>query len=53
MSKKKDPDTLVETITVQPTQGAAALVAGMSKPGYAFDRMERAGTKVKVYFRKL
>lgn len=50
--KKKNPDTLVETFSVRPDQGAAAFVAGLSKPGYEFVRMERVGTKVKVHFRR-
>lgn len=49
---KKNPNELVEQFTVPADQGAAAFMAGLSKPGYEFVKMERKGTKVKVYFKK-
>jgi hypothetical protein len=39
-------------LEVAPDRGAAALVAGLSMPGYVFCKMERKDTKVRVYFRK-
>lgn len=33
-------------------RGAAALVAGLSKPGYEFVRMERKGTRCVVTWRR-
>jgi len=48
----KNPNKPQEQNTVPADQGAAAFMAGVSKPGYEFVKMERKGTKVKVYFKK-
>jgi hypothetical protein len=52
MKKNKKNDVLVEEFLLPTDQGAAALMMGLQKPGYIFDRMERKSEKVKVYFIK-
>jgi hypothetical protein len=48
----KKEEVLIEEFTVQPEQGAVAFMIGLQKPGYTLDKIERMGTKVKVYFVK-
>ncbi len=50
--KSKKNNVLVEEFLLPTDQGAAALMMGLQKPGYIFDRMERKNEKVKVYFIK-
>ena len=45
--------TKTVTLNVAPDKGAAALVSGMTLPGYRFVKMTRKGTQVKVLYERV
>lgn len=47
---KKKPKFLKEVFTIDPTQGAAAALCGLSKPGYKMVSLVRKGGRCTVTY---
>ena len=51
---KKKPKQIVQEFTIRPEQGFAMMAASMVPPkGYAFESMERKGSKAKITWIKI